>query len=337
MEKLLSVIIPVYNGEKYIKRCLDSVLQQTYKLLEIIIINDGSNDDSFDILTNYKNIDDRIILINQDNQGTSKTRNNALCLAKGKYITFVDIDDYLEKNTYETVMSRMDEDIDIISFGATCDFEIENYSINKVLENSCDRKYIIDELFKSGLFNPLWNKIYNAELIKNKIFFPKDINQGEDLIFNCLAYSNAIRIQNIEFIGYHYVYKKAETMISKYTVNNEIVLEEKNKYVRSLLIDSIQTYYDYMLKEYEVFVINLYFKGSPYRFCDKVKLVDNYILKNYEVIHKANAYGIYSKIFRSCALTNNAYIICIVYGLLNFLKKTLGNTYLKVRKVIYKG
>lgn len=337
MEKLLSVIIPVYNGEKYISKCLDSILQQSYKNLELIIINDGSKDNSLKILQDYKEKDDRITLINQENQGTSITRNNALAYVKGEYLTFVDIDDYLEKDIYQSLMIKIDNNADIISYGASCDFEKENYSIIKKFKDSNDKNYIINELFTSGLFNPLWNKIYKTNLIKDKIYFPKEFNQGEDLIFNCKAYNSAKQIQNIDLVGYHYVYKQQETMVSKYTPNNEIVLEQKNKYVKELLKNSPQTYYDYMLKEYEVFVINLFLKGSPYSFSKKANLIKKYILTNYEVIKKANATSLYNKIFKFSALLNNAQILCVIYALLNFIKQTFSNTYLKIRKMIYKG
>ena len=328
MEKLLSVIIPVYNGEKYISKCLDSILQQSYKNLELIIINDGSKDNSLKILQDYKEKDDRITLINQENQGTSITRNNALAYVKGEYLTFVDIDDYLEKDIYQSLMIKIDNNADIISYGASCDFEKENYSIIKKCKDSNVKNYIINELF---------NKIYKTNLIKDKIYFPKEFNQGEDLIFNCKAYNSAKQIQNIDIVGYHYVYKQQETMVSKYTPNNEIVLEQKNKYVKELLKNSPQTYYDYMLKEYEVFVINLFLKGSPYSFSKKANLIKKYILTNYEVIKKANTTSLYNKIFKFSALLNNAQIICIIYALLNCMKNTFSNTYLKIRKMIYKG
>ena len=118
---------------------------------------------------------------------------------------------------------------------------------------------------------------------------------------------------------------------------NEIVLEQKNKYVKELLKNSPQTYYDYMLKEYEVFVINLFLKGSPYSFSQKTNLIKKYVLTNYEVIKKANATSLYNKIFKFSALLNNAQILCIIYALLNFIKHTFSNTYLKIRKMIYKG
>ena len=107
---LLSVIIPVYNVEPYLEQCLDSVINQTYKNLEIICINDGSSDNSLKILEKYQKKDSRIKLINQKNKGLSEARNAGLDVAKGEYIAFVDSDDYLELNAYKEAMKVMLQD-----------------------------------------------------------------------------------------------------------------------------------------------------------------------------------------------------------------------------------
>ena len=99
MKDLISVIIPVYNGENDIKKCIDSVINQTYKNLEIIIINDGSTDNTFKILKEYKNkYGDKLVVIDQKNKGQAIARNNGIKKSTGKYITFLDADDYLKKD-----------------------------------------------------------------------------------------------------------------------------------------------------------------------------------------------------------------------------------------------
>jgi len=92
----ITIIIPVYNTEKYVEKCIESIINQTYKNLEIIIVNDGSTDNSYNICKKYCEIDERIILLTQDNQGLSVARNNALDIATGKYVEFVDSDDWIE-------------------------------------------------------------------------------------------------------------------------------------------------------------------------------------------------------------------------------------------------
>ena len=100
-EPLISIIVPVYNVEKYLKKCLDSILSQTYKNFEVIIVNDGSPDNSQKIIDEYKKKDKRIIVLEKENGGLSSARNYGIEHANGKYISFVDADDYIEKDYVE--------------------------------------------------------------------------------------------------------------------------------------------------------------------------------------------------------------------------------------------
>lgn len=113
----LSIIIPIYNTEQYLSKCLESVIGQTFKDIEIICVNDGSTDNSLAVLEEHAKKDSRILIINKKNGGISSARNAGLDAAKGKYIGFVDSDDFIEAGTYETAISRMGEDIDIVCYG----------------------------------------------------------------------------------------------------------------------------------------------------------------------------------------------------------------------------
>ncbi len=117
-EKLkISIVIPVYNVEKYLHQCLKSVINQTYKNLEIICINDGSKDNSLNILNEYLKKDNRIIIVNQKNSGVSSARNKGIRLSTGDFISFIDSDDYLDLNVYEKCVQRIIRDnSDIIIF-----------------------------------------------------------------------------------------------------------------------------------------------------------------------------------------------------------------------------
>ena len=337
MNKLLSIIIPVYNGEKYISKCLNSVLSQTYTNIELIIINDGSTDNSYQLLQKYAQEDNRIILINQENAGSSLTRNTGIKYAKGEYITFVDIDDYVEKDAYEKVMDKLQDDIDIACFSVSCDYTKENYSISKILKSGIYPKAeAVKELFNNDIFNALWNKIYKATLIKDKDYFPHEFNQGEDLIFNCKVFKQANKILLLDDIFYHYIYQENATMISSFTKNNDLVLKNKQKYVFDLLSDiDIQTYYDYMLKEYEVFVINLFMANNNLSFKAKLEMIKENIDDKY-IIKRGIPTNLYGKIFKMAAKIN-PFVLTEVYYILTFAKKVAGNSYSKVRKLIYKG
>ena len=123
MEKeKVSIIIPVYNSESTLKRCIESVINQTYKNIEILIINDGSKDKSLNIMNEYKNKDERIIVINQKNKGLSGARNTGINNATGDYITFIDSDDYIKPNLVKDTIKIFEE--------YECDVERNNYELS---------------------------------------------------------------------------------------------------------------------------------------------------------------------------------------------------------------
>ena len=134
----ISIIVPIYNAEKYLNRCIDSLVNQTKKELEIILINDGSTDSSEDIINSYK--DSRIKHFSNKNQGIGKTRNFGLKKATGKYIMFCDSDDYLEKDTCEEMFKKIEEDnLDLV----ICDFFIETDQGKIKKEKLIDLKILI--------------------------------------------------------------------------------------------------------------------------------------------------------------------------------------------------
>ena len=107
--KLISIIVPVYNAEKTIKKCIDSILAQTYRNFELILINDGSRDSSLNILKEYENTDERIVVISQENSGVSVARNKGIDSARGDYIIFVDSDDYISENALEVLKGEIEK------------------------------------------------------------------------------------------------------------------------------------------------------------------------------------------------------------------------------------
>lgn len=165
----ISVIVPVYNVEKYLSRCLDSLISQTLKEIEIICINDGSKDNSAKILEKYSQKDDRIIILNQENAGLSAARNNGMNHAKGEYIGFVDSDDWVDLDFFEKLYSAAKKyDCDI----AAADFIREhpkrkkkrlNITEEKVYQ-APEEKYLICKTYREGC---VWNKIYKTEFLKS--------------------------------------------------------------------------------------------------------------------------------------------------------------------------
>ena len=179
MEKV-SIVIPVYNAEKYLRECLDSIINQTYENIEIIIINDGSKDSSLNICKEYAKEDSRIKLINQENIGVSKTRNKGIDVATGKYILFVDSDDYCELNMVEIAMKSAQKD-ELFIWGYTEVHKNKVVPIKYNIEINMNNLY---KIFTSTLIGSSCNKIFSVQILReNKLYFEEKIYNCEDLLF----------------------------------------------------------------------------------------------------------------------------------------------------------
>lgn len=215
--KKVSVIIPIYNQEKYLATALDSLQNQTLKDFEVICVNDGSKDNSLNILNKYAAGDSRIKIINQENQGIGRTRNNGLKVAKGEYIAFLDPDDTFEKNALESLYKQAKkQDCDILAFNyKKVDENGKLLGLGSVAENL---KYVLkinpNETFTwknfkekvfGGLFTASWNKLYNNDFIhKNKLHFSKS-SLGEDHVFVYGATLAASKIGYSDNYFYNYL------------------------------------------------------------------------------------------------------------------------------------
>lgn len=253
MKTKISIIVPVYNTGKYLEKCLESIKNQTLSDIEIICINDGSNDDSKQIIENYVLTDSRFKLINQNNKGQSAARNTGIEKAQGEYIGFVDSDDFIDSKMYETLYNnakKNDTDISMCSFIMHDDKnnkESQNdpyMSLNifpKKLENVIfDYNQTLDFIFRICV-SPC-NKIYKNDFIKNSKFkFIENLNY-EDNVFFLDAYTSAKRVSIIKEPLYFYRYT-SDTSIShsnKYDEKKldffkifeleEEILKEKNIY-----------------------------------------------------------------------------------------------------------
>lgn len=215
---LVSVIVPVYNGEQYLESCINSILNQSYTELQIIIINDGSQDNTSNIAKNIAKEDKRIIYINQKNKGVSYTRNRGIDLSKGEFIIFVDVDDTIEVNYVETLVNTMKKNsLDLVACGYMDISMYGNIKLNDFYKGKTilDKYEFINDIFK-GVGGTLWGKIFKKDLInKNNIRMKPNIFMCEDMIF-VLEYavkSNAFGA--IEENLYNYNRKNENSISSK--------------------------------------------------------------------------------------------------------------------------
>ena len=212
MKKDITIIVPIYNSEKYLKKCIDSLVNQTKKELEIILINDGSTDNSEKIIKEYK--DDRIKYIKNENQGIGITRNEGIAKAQGKYLMFINSDDYLEKNTCELLFNKAEKDnLDMV----ICDFYREYENGEKKEERivnfeNTTIKETPELLYKVNL-SP-WNKLYQTKLIRdNNILFEEELKY-EDTPFVFISMDKSKRIGKVNKCLNHYIiHNNSETTI----------------------------------------------------------------------------------------------------------------------------
>lgn len=209
MKDLLSIIVPIYNSEKYLETCLNSIVSQMWENYELILINDGSTDNSGLICDNFSNIYDNITVIHKKNEGVSIARNLGLEIAKGKYIVFCDADDIIDKEIYNVLISTMNNNnVDFCACKYTQSIEEFNNKSNK---NILLELIIADGMFEKILEDTntggfLWNKVFLREIIQAnpKIRFDEDIFIQEDELF-VLKYLCRCRLMYyIDNVYYYY-------------------------------------------------------------------------------------------------------------------------------------
>lgn len=275
----ISIIIPVYNSRKYIKKCINSVINQSYSNFEIIVVDDGSTDGSLDIIYSFN--DSRIKVIKQENRGVSEARNVGIKNSSGDYIMFIDSDDYIEFNMLEkfvNVYKNFTPDLIICGiFSETCKNSHKDmfFDGNSYYRDKTSVRKSMVRLYEKNLLYNVWNKMFKLSIIKRyNITFPS-ITFGEDNTFNQSYLLHCNSIYNISDCLYHYV------------------REVKNS-VTTMYIDGL---FNIRIKENKSF-INFFKKiGIPYRdYC-------NFVTKHFiertigclENIHRKNNLSIIEK------------------------------------------
>lgn len=229
---MISVIVPVYNAEKYLDKCVASIVNQTYKDLEIILVDDGSPDNCPAMCDEWAKKDNRIKVIHKENGGQATARNAGLAMATGEYIAFVDSDDTCDPKMLEILRKMMlKPDADIAICGHATVYAEDSLSEPCSAESESNQEYLSpkklwDEVF-GQLNNAVWNKLYRADLLQG-INFPQTIGHGEDLIFNLkyLKKCSGGIIDNTPL--YHYFKRKDSVTGSSFTERKFHEIESKD-------------------------------------------------------------------------------------------------------------
>ena len=295
---MISVIVPVYNVEKYLEECLDSIQNQTYSDIEVILVNDGSLDNSKDICEKYCKEDNRFKLINQANQGQSVARNHGVAASTGEFIAFVDSDDIIRQDYLEALIRYMSEEVDIVESQFTVhkkEFFNENYKeINVIFEG--DSEEAVKAVPKHVLsVNPV-TKLYRKSVVEAVPYLEglifEDIYSGVGM----LKYIR--RIIKSDYTGYYYRQHVTSTMhrtfteknLNVFTVSDKLIelysdKEELLPYIGSFLVHVITMHYQDYIR-----------KGNPYAKVYNQKLAEYVAItkKNQELARKSRMIRLYN-------------------------------------------
>lgn len=227
----VSLIIPLYNAEKYIRRCLDSAMQQTFSDMEIIVVNDGSEDSSLEICREYEKLDSRFRVIDKENTGVSDSRNRAIDLAQGEYLQFLDSDDWLAPDATESLVyaaKKYDCDLVIADFyrvdGAVFT-EKQHIRERGLLTREQYAEYMMQEP-ADFYYGVLWNKLYRHSIIKDyQIRMNLELRWCEDFLFNLSYIRHAKRFTAIQTPIYYYMKRKGSIVSSDWKKANAVLLK----------------------------------------------------------------------------------------------------------------
>lgn len=245
MSKYISVIIPTYNNEKTIIKTLDSLEKQSFRDFEVIIVNDGSSDNSEKVINEYIKNKENFKQIYKKNSGVSETRNYGLEIATGRYITFIDSDDYIENDYFENFVNDCETN-DLIVYGYV---QISQTKKEKIfLEKDCsllNKKEIYELLSQKNMFNIVWNKFFKKELIKNIRFDSSfDIGEDMDFVIKFISQKKCKKIKVVNKCFYNYILSpnglgfkvRSDTFLTKYKIyKNLIAFYEENNFSREYI------------------------------------------------------------------------------------------------------
>lgn len=333
MEKI-SVILPCYNVERYIEKCILSLIKQSYEHLEIIIVNDGSTDDTLKIIQKYSNIDDRIIVIDQNNQGVSVARNIGSDKSSGSYIIFIDPDDYVNEEFVKSLYERL---LQTSSDMAICGHTKVYDNLSDVKSKVSKKIFIGDEIIKeyfigeSTLTVLMCDKIFKSNIIKeNKIYCPVEVTSGQDQVFilNYLLYCKSVStIDN----NYYYYYQRIGSKSKRYEYYIFERTITKLRYLRELLAE--KGLYDKFEKYYKNrLYMNLFSQGFllyEYNFDGNFKSIFKKLKQDSMKYINKNKFSMFWDIIFLTKLNLKEKIACfVVYYLPNIFIKILYKIYL---------
>jgi len=327
----ISIIVPIYNGAKYINKCIEMIIKQTHENFELLIVDDGSTDNTCEMINEYAKNDKRIKLISKENGGTWAARNKGIDYSSGKYIIFFDCDDWYDNNLLEKMYACIEENkVDLVISGQTNVFVDKNGETRKRVKVVPERHLyktkndILDNyilLRKEEVGDILWNKIYKADIIKKYNLKFEHYKRGEDTIFNANYYEHIDKCMVIGESFYNYRIENTNPVWLKYSENYlNVVLKENITIVDKLeqwgkynknAIEYQSTHFIYRIIEYFFWVSysenRLDFKNR----CEKVSnIINDKDVK--ENLGNSNVIGKFPKLIIKFMKSKNVVLILLL-------------------------
>ncbi len=293
-KELLTLVIPVYKTEQYLRRCMDSLCNQNYSNLEIIAVNDGSPDNCLNILKEYAENDCRIIVLDKENGGANTARNLALNIAKGEWISFVDSDDWLDINYYQELMQYADSECQLICGGFRLNESGQSYKVNNnyLKLNRVDSIETLYNTYYGMLYN-VWGKVFKKDIIiNNNLVFRSFLRDDGIFLLDYYQYINSVNIISTNsFLHYnteninsntHKIYGIEKIMLDLFKYYNSFVkiaetdYSNFDRYMHIINMDKTKSFCDIMHETY-----SLPFKEKLYWYNRMFKQLNQYTLSKY--------------------------------------------------------
>ena len=300
----LSIIVPIYNVEKYLDDCINSILSQTFKDFELILVNDGSTDNCGEICEKFKKLDSRIIVIHQENQGVSAARNTGISISTGEYIGFVDPDDTIKSDMYENLIKySFNGSIDIV----VCKIRTINtvmqtekvsniwYKRNIVIEKDDIQQRLIPDILQKDSYSLLScvNKIYKNYLLKQSCQFDEEMTHGEDARLNLNLITQINKIVFLDKDLYIY-YRRPEESLTKKIRENMFQIIKDNKNFGLLLCKKYgvmgveKDYYNVFIRDSLNYIQDVIISNYS---IEKKKKIINEIINDYDFVSNLKQYS----------------------------------------------
>lgn len=327
MNSLVSIIVPAYNAETTLKESIESLINQTYHNIEIIIIDDGSHDKTYEIALELSNKDQRVKVFKIENNGVSNARNMGITYCSGKYIAFMDSDDHMESSMIDKLVFLMDEDTDIVCCGHKVVSEKNEILFEQKPQSICLEKktaYLaIEELQACNCMNVLWNKLFRSSIIRdNQLAMDVSISMGEDLLFvlDYLTQMNG-RIKVVPDAEYRYTLSP-NGLQANFENGIDLRISQLNRIKQFYSLHNFPMDGFYLEELRTIYILTLENDNST---GEMEKILSSSVCR--EVCEtKFSCTGMY-RVFRSFLQLGNASVILIGIKVFRMVKKIVGKSY----------